>query len=152
MRADAERLCCACASNCGAGGRRSREQAGARHDAELVRVEDAVVDALGEPEVVSVHDEMPQHGYRSATRNTCAARRSLSGFPAKAFRQHGAARIATRASVADGDRAATPAVHKAGERTELMESAGMMRSGRGKQCSRLVVWKSPMNSGSFSVC
>src|SRR5262249_30318586 len=77
-------------------GRRGRvgEQTGAREDAELVSIENPVVDADGQPEIIRVDDESPQHGQLLGIRKTRAA----SAPPASKSRQ-GARSRSTRATV-----------------------------------------------------
>src|SRR5207247_5340415 len=73
MDAHAERWAAARATDCVECRRSAREQAGARQDPMIVRIEDAVVDANGQPEVVGIDDEAAYHGYLPPSRNTCAA-------------------------------------------------------------------------------
>src|SRR5438874_6121183 len=54
-------------------GRRIRKQARRREDPEIVRVEDAVVDAGGQAEVVRVDDQLPCHARLPRIRNTWTA-------------------------------------------------------------------------------
>src|SRR5258707_9602155 len=63
-----------------------RENACAGQDSAVVRVEDAVIDADGQAQVVGVDYEAAQHGRLLSMRNTCAART----LPAENSR-HGAA-------------------------------------------------------------
>src|SRR5437867_8700921 len=86
MRTEAERREAARARDRIGGRRSAGKQAGAGQDAVMVGIEDAIVDADGQPEIIRVDDKAAPHRYRSASRNTWAAtipstRYSFHGFP-----------------------------------------------------------------------
>src|SRR5437762_191215 len=76
VHADTERRAQAAARDLVFGGRRVREEAGARENAEVVRVENPFVHPDGEPEIVGVHDELALHRFISGILKTCSATRS----------------------------------------------------------------------------
>src|SRR5437773_3150759 len=115
MNAHAERWSAARATDCVGCRRSAREQAGARQDPVIVGIEDAVVDANGQPEVVGIDDEAAYHVI------------SLRfGTPAPRARR----RRGTRATVT---RAAAGARQPAGSRTSYVRSA---RSPRPREAHR----------------